>query len=76
MCQVDAVVACWSLTQEVAEWAKFESFYWNDIFLSLNSLNSVKNNLGKTRLINSPSVFIYYRWLQPHYCVEGSALRG
>ena len=43
-------VASWPGTQEVAERAKFKSFYCNDIFLSLNSLNSVKKHLGKTQL--------------------------
>ena len=51
MCLTGAVVACWPLTQEVAGCAKFESFYCNDIFLLLNSLNSVKKHLGKTQLL-------------------------
>ena len=32
MCCVGAVVACWSLTQEVAGWQGFESFYWMTYF--------------------------------------------
>ena len=32
MCQVGAVVACWSLKQEVAGWQGFEPFYCNQIF--------------------------------------------
>ena len=59
MCQVGTVVAYWSLTQEVAELAKFESFYCNDIFLSLNSANSMKNNLGKTRMFGYLIVFYF-----------------
>ena len=39
ICCAGAVVACWSLTQEVAG---FESFCCNDNFLSLNSANSLK----------------------------------
>ena len=42
MCQVGAAVACWSLKQEVAGWQGFEPFYCNQIFLSLNSTNSLK----------------------------------
>ena len=42
MCQAGAVVAYWSLTQEMAGWQGFEPFYCNQIFLSLNSANSLK----------------------------------
>ena len=50
MCLPGAVVACWTLTQEVAG---VRVLLLNDIFLSLNSLNSVTKNykhLGKTLL--------------------------
>ena len=30
MCCAGAVVACWPLTQEVADWQGFEPFYCND----------------------------------------------
>ena len=39
MCLAGTVVACWSLTQEVTGSSPFNVI----IFLSLNSLNSVKN---------------------------------
>ena len=32
MCCAGAVVACWALTQEVAGWQGFESFYWMTYF--------------------------------------------
>ena len=44
MCPADAVVACWSLTQEMACLSPFAVM---TKILSLNSLNSVKH-LGKT----------------------------
>ena len=50
MCQAGAVVACWSLIQEVAGWQGFKSFYCNQIFLSLNSANSLKTFNGKTTM--------------------------
>ena len=43
MCLAGTVVASWSLIQEVAGLQGFEPFYCDDIFLSLNSLNSVNN---------------------------------
>ena len=38
MCLSGTLVASWTLTQEVAGFAKFESCYCNDIFLSLTSV--------------------------------------
>ena len=34
MCLAGAVVACWHLTQEVAGWQGFESFYWMTFFVT------------------------------------------
>ena len=55
MCLAGAVVACWPLTQEVAE-GQVRVLLLNDIFLSLNSVKSVIKNykhLGKALLRRS-----------------------
>ena len=51
MCCAGAVVACWPLTQEVAGWQGFKSFYWmtysaNDIFseFSDKKLQTIREN--------------------------------
>ena len=54
MCSAGTVVACWPLTQEVVGWAGIRILLLNDIFLSLNSLNSVTKiyrHLGKNRIV-------------------------
>ena len=42
MCWAGAVVACWPLTQEVAGWQGFESFYW--MTYSVNSVKTFRKN--------------------------------
>ena len=75
MCLAGAVVASWSLTQEVVEWQGFKPFYCDQTFVSLNSGNSLKH-LGKTPLhfnveswLNSYTLAGYVN-LYPCKCLE------
>ena len=46
MCQAVAVVACWPLTQGVAE-GQVRVLLLNDIFFSLNSVTKIYKHLGE-----------------------------
>ena len=68
------VVASWSLTQEVAGWQVQALLLQRQIFLSLNSLNSVKtfrkNSNAEDFKLNNWSTTSYWLNNKPHYFLQ------
>ena len=46
ICPAGTLIASWPLAQEVAEYANFESFYCNDIFVTEFSEKTFRENQG------------------------------
>ena len=67
ICLASALVASWHLTQETAQCAKFKSFYYNDIFLSLNS-GKLNYDLGHYSLVSL--VFSYLPNFTNSHCLK------